>query len=194
MLEPHLASWRDLDEFVNNSFAENDFHREIIRRHPFTIESINYLCRKGLEVGTGNLSIGFNGSYIPASENNRSHIFLNSRLKEYARDISLFHELGHAWYDQSAKFPFPDSALSQKEERHIRNGAIIEWLARQWRATPDLLRHAVHSFCLPEQIYDRASYEAFNLQEIEERQLTFSFYQRSTPQICPFTETIMDGA
>ncbi len=127
MLTPHLASWHDLDEFVNNEIAKDDFRWKIILDHPFTLNSIDKLLENNFDITLFDGKERQYGYYLGGPAFTRPGILLNKQLTNYTRDLTLFHELGHAWYDQSVKFPFPD-CFNPPEERHIRNGAIIEWL------------------------------------------------------------------
>ena len=188
MIEPHQALWQDLNVFVKKSIAKDDFRWQIIKEHPFNLDSIDQLLEKNFNITLFKEKENQYGYYLGGPAFLRPGILLNQRLINYPRDLTLFHELGHAWYDHTANFPFPD-LWSPLEERHIRNGAIIEWLARQWRATPNLLRHTIHSFGLKEYIYDRASYEAF---APKEQQLGFPFYDKEKSSF--FRETMMDDA
>ena len=51
-------------------------------------------------------------------------------------------------------------ALNQCYEESYNNSAIVEWLARQYRADPQLLRHTLQTFHLPIHVYDKVSYLA----------------------------------
>jgi hypothetical protein len=77
--------------------------------------------------------------------------------RPYSRDVTLIHELVHAHY------AFLNSHITDgKNAIEDKIGEpMTEWMARQLRATPDILQAAVLGFDLEPYVYDRASYVAF---------------------------------
>lgn len=86
-------------------------------------------------------------------------IFLSSLFRffysPFERDVTLFHELAHV------RHPTVLNSVSYSSIPNHQQEIITEWLGRKARADPELLHHAVLSFGLKPQIYDRASYCAF---------------------------------
>jgi len=80
----------------------------------------------------------------------------------YERDITLMHELNHAWYSRfriySGQKCLTDDASSFNE---FENRIINEIISRKNRADPWILKSAVESFGLEPQIYDLPSKMAF---------------------------------
>src|SRR3989338_4092958 len=79
-------------------------------------------------------------------------ILLRRGLSCYQRDVTVFHEFSHIFYDYIAGSAF------NKSEKEI----IAEWTARRTRRNHKLLRHAIRSFGLEPSIYDASSYKAFS--------------------------------
>ena len=89
----------------------------------------------------------------------RKEIWLSATAAGYKRDIALFHELGHL------VFPYEELADCYEDEGQIdlkQNSIIVEWLGRQLRINPSLLKSAVYGFSLKPYIYDRTSFLAFS--------------------------------
>lgn len=77
----------------------------------------------------------------------------------YIRDKVLFHELCHIIYTSQQLI---DLHSSEGDVGHRQNNFIAEWLGRQLRADPSLLKAAVYGFNLKPFIYDRISFIAFS--------------------------------
>lgn len=156
-------SWEELNTYVSillrrvpymDIWGTPRFDRDIWRRiilEPFNPDSIDRLTRQGWKVVLDDLES--DGYALPRVR----EILLNRRLGLYQRDLTLFHELMHAWFgdELGGKNHVMDHKLAEESE------AIAEWLARQYRADPELLRHTVLSFGLEPGVYDCISYEAF---------------------------------
>lgn len=179
MNNPPIAkmSWEELDSFVHQELSTQDFRWDLLRDYPFTEKVAAIFLRSQIRLILADSLNQLDGFYLPREKDTKSMIFLNAELREYRRDLTLFHELGHAWYHFAADYDFPDSN-SSFIDRDCINGAIIEWQARQWRATPPLLQAVVRTLGLEEQVYDQASYDAFATSEEDAGQLYFSFYQK----------------
>ncbi len=186
------TSWQELDSRVNemkqSPYAKYDERWKIISEHSLTPRGIYQLHEEGLEVVKLYHSPSFIGTYHKTPREKHGEIWINAHLEAYARDVTLFHELGHAWFDARTGYYFPD--LVGQHPQAESNQIIIEWLARQWRATPSLLLQAVSTFRLKEYIYDRVSYDAFSKPQKVSRQVHFPFYEE-----CSLTKgkTMMDG-
>lgn len=150
MEKAHKAGWNELDAYIN-SLRETQPSRMVwgtIRDKKLSINSIDQLIKDGWEVWELELD-----ATLGLCLDRIKKIFLKRNLEGYKRDKTLFHELVHAWYGDELK----DVDGTYAKE----NNAIVEWLARQFRADTGLLRHAILSFDLRPYIYDRASHESF---------------------------------
>ncbi|MFH1308102.1 MAG: hypothetical protein ABIH72_04575 [archaeon] len=92
-----------------------------------------------------------------------SHCLPDSKLitlvydaDSYTTDKELCHEVVHAVYDF-----LPDHITSMHSHEEIINNRIAEWVGRQIRASPVILRSIKSGFELKPEIYDRASELAF---------------------------------
>ncbi len=184
------ASWQDLEteiDEIKSLYGKYDDRWKIIEKHPLTTREIYQLKEEGLELKFYHFS-SLIGQYHKTPREKHGEIWINANLERYARDVTLFHELGHAWFDARTGYCFPDK-LGQHPQAES-NQVIIEWLARQWRATPSLLLQAASSFGLKEHIYDKASYDAFAKPQKASTQVHFPFYEE-----CSLArgETMMDG-
>ena len=185
------ASWQNLENEINemkkSRYAQYDDRWKIIEKHPLTTRGIYQLKEEGLELKVYHFS-SLIGQYHKTPREKHGEIWINANLEAYPRDVTLFHELGHAWFDSTMGYCVPDK-LGQHPQAES-NGVIIEWLAREWRATPSLLLQAVSSFGLKEYIYDRASYDAFAKPQKVSRQSHFLFYEEHS---LGRGKTMMDG-
>ena len=174
---PARMSWEELDSFVRQELDTHDFRLDLLREYPFTESVAAIFLKSQITLIVAESLDKLDGFYLPREKDKKYRIFLNAKLREYNRDLTLFQELGHAWYHFVANYDFPDSN-SSFIGRDFINGVIIEWQARQWRATPPLLRTVVRTLGLEEQVYDQASYDAFVKPEEDMGQLYFSFYSQ----------------
>lgn len=129
---------------------------QMIKTKPITTNSIDYLVETGWSVILNNIESSCN--------TNKKIIKLEKGIDNFQRDKFLFHEICHAWYGEELS----DRWLAIYE---YDNRIIAEWLARQLRANPKLLRHTIFAFDLEPKIYDKISYEAFS----NPAQLVFPF-------------------
>lgn len=81
-------------------------------------------------------------------------IGLEYGLNGFERDRALFHEMVHARLGEEASDSMPARFRDD-------NNTIVEYLARQLRQNPDILRHSIVAFNLEPQIYDSVSHQAF---------------------------------
>ncbi|MBI5797899.1 hypothetical protein HZA98_03275 [Candidatus Woesearchaeota archaeon] len=147
-------SWRELTDFVKEDRRYAGQLYRMFEKKPFTLGSLHlHNTKRIMELrfedikDYGNLI--FSGS--------KDTITLRSGLLPFQRDVTLFHELMHAWY-----YPYLNDFYSgEAHARALRNGARTEWLARNARAQPKLLREVVCFFELKKEIYDFSSYLAF---------------------------------
>jgi hypothetical protein len=151
----------------------------LISSRPITTNSIDSLILEGWAVGFSD-----NSSCHYQEKNITLLIDLEQYENSYQRDVTLFHEIAHAWYGDAL-----DDRLLRGARCHD-DRTIAEWLARQKRAEPELLRYAILSFGLAPQVYDRASYEAFAGQADLDLQLVFPFAQEYYERLKPL---LMDG-
>lgn len=152
----------DPDQLMTNApyrtFAEIEARVKVIRKdfphrriwqaieEPMTTDSIDSLIGDGWVVKT-------------EQEDTYSKPWLNEIGLEYglngfARDRALFHEIAHALLGEEAS----DNLLARFRDD---NNTIVEYLARQLRANPEILRHSVLAFNLEPEIYDSVSHQAF---------------------------------
>jgi hypothetical protein len=108
-------------------------------------------------------------SYINSCREDIKKIKLHKELTSqgriydfYERDLTLIHELNHAWYSRfriySDQRCLSDEACAFNE---FENRLMNEIVSRKNRANPWILKEAVESFGLEPQIYDLASKMAF---------------------------------
>jgi len=165
-----MDSFEYLKEIVNRHKAAFP-NRKVwsqINENPLKTESIDRLVKKGLKVIMHNFGSVYSGK--------SNLIKIENRVKGYRRDAEFFHELCHAWYGKE----LDDYCYNEQSPFRIYlsmcNNIIAYWIARQLRADPGMLRHAVLSFGLEPQIYDMASYLAFSENPADlNRQETFPF-------------------
>src|SRR3989344_8163425 len=186
---PARMSWEELDSFVRQELDTHDFRLDLLRDYPLTERVAAIFLRSQITLIVAESLDKLDGFYLPREKDKKDRIFLNAKLQEYHRDLTLFHELGHAWYHFTADYSFPDCNFSFIDSEFI-NGAIIEWQARQWRAKHPLLRTVIRGLGLEEQGYAQASYDAFVTPKEDMGQLYFSFYSQ-----CPVRDlgVNMDG-
>lgn len=169
------AKWEELDKFVLELKDKENRHVglfEAIEKKPITINSFNHLLAQGLDV---KLSEKLRSYGVCFFNNMRFIIKLRKDLEPYERDKTLFHELVHAHYGSSYTNDSIRVFELEVEDFKLENAVIVEWLARQLRADPKLLRHVSNSFGLEQHIYDRASAQAFHPAFNGQRQLLFDF-------------------
>ena len=166
----YLEPWSMIEEAIKECRKDDPYWKiwKLSIDKPLSIDSINYLVKEGWKVGE---------SWFPPSSHctpgDHKYIGLNLDIDYYLRDRMFFHELCHAWYgDELDSSPSSSLHYSRKNKVNL----LTEWLARQGRANPDLLRHAIFSFGLEPKVYDRISYIAFKgpIEDLE-KQLSFSF-------------------
>jgi len=175
------SDWNTLDSFVN-SVKEDEKVGRILRRfkrNPITKKSIEKLVTDGWRVL-------FKKIFFDGVINAKNQIIIDSTYFDdpYGRDVVLFHELVHIFHPEKIfrRAGFPEWSSSNPNYQEL----LVEWLARQSRAKPTLLRSTIISFQLQPVIYDRVSYLAFN----NSRQLTFSFIDKGSTY--PFLVNFMD--
>ena len=161
---PAEMSWGELEKYVSE--IQDTQYNKIIENPGITCESISNLFRVGWRVGLSECREGL-------CLHSTKKIELNKSLIEYQRDEVLFHELVHAHYPMVLN----ESLLSRTfSEQSIRNG-VVEYVARNLRANPEILKHTIKVFGLEPQIYDVSSFIAFSSlnEEMSEKQIPFEF-------------------
>lgn len=88
-------------------------------------------------------------------------IKIDNRMSNYERDVTLMHELVHAWFCKYFNETLPDDEPPEKkvvltlaEMEQKRNSAVVEYIARRLRAQPPVLHAALKYFDIPVHIYD----------------------------------------
>ncbi|MSR85868.1 ImmA/IrrE family metallo-endopeptidase [Candidatus Woesearchaeota archaeon] len=149
------ATWSELQLFVQQDQRYVGRLYKRFRERPFTFLAFEELQLRGIRVEykvlencVGEVEIFPTGSSV---------ISLDTNLWGYQRDVTVFHELMHVWYHPLLN----DSSDLKDKRRYLSNAARTEWLARNARMQPDLLREVVEGLDIPKQIYDKASYLAF---------------------------------
>ena len=149
------ATWAELQLFVRQDQKYVGRLYKRFRERPFTFLAFEELQTRGitlqhkaLEHCVGEVEISSEGSCV---------ISMHKDLVGYQRDVTLFHELMHVWYNPLLN----DSPDLRNEQRRLSNAARTEWLARRARMQPDLLRTVVEGLDLRGHIYDRISSLAF---------------------------------
>jgi hypothetical protein len=152
----------DPDQLMTNApyrtFAEIEARVKVIRKdfpnrriwdsieEPITTDSIDSLIEDGWVVKTEQ-DTTYSRPWL-------TEIGLQYGLRGFERDRALFHEIVHAWLGKEAS----DNMLARFRDD---NNTIVEHLARQLRANPEILRHSVLAFNLEPEIYDSVSHQAF---------------------------------
>ena len=175
------SSWKELDGYVSKLiqvFPNLQIWKDIERK-PITVSSIDHLISDSTNLIEDSTITVFTGGIVIEEETKKMVILLKAGLDSYNRDVTLFHELAHLHHPiylsrRSNEF---DGFVSYAEE--TAREAITEWLGRKARADPELLRHAVLSFGLEAQVYDKSSYQAF--QKIIKSQQCFPFMEQEYP-------------
>jgi len=160
------ASFADLNKFVNETFihlnktstAFKGSLWEKIREDPVSKRGIKGLEEKGWTVLFD--IIIYDGM---CDFKNRKITIYNS-LDDFSRDKSTYHELVHAYY---GNISFDGNMWKAKDEtadlEQRKNRVLVDWYARQIRATPPLLAAIWETFNISPRIYDRASLSATNI-------------------------------
>lgn len=129
----------------------------IVKSNPFSFRTIDLLVNEGWKVE--------DGSWINSCNQEKKIMKLEKNLISkplfYERDITFMHELNHAYYGRFkilGRDCLDDSvnALHEFESRLIN-----EFISRNNRSNSPILQSAIESFGLKPQIYDLASYLAF---------------------------------
>ena len=168
---PDMLPWLELDTLVKNFLGRAHFSyvSDMIRNNPITTSSLEKLKEEKWRVIPIHYPLGskVQGLCSPIDK----MILINSNLWGYDRDKTLFHELVHAHYHPELA-DVPHRTFDYRE-----NNAIVEWLARRYRAMPELLFTAVLGFGLEPEKYDFPSYQAFHPAHLNDlkRQLSFPF-------------------
>jgi len=175
MVNVITATWKELDAYVD-SLLPFDRPLELLAEKPFTTKEIDELLASGCLVRFSAHLWEGQGLTFKTKKNNLElrYILLNYLSSPYDRDKILFHECAHIKYNIC--FDIKDKNIEAK----------VEWIGRQWRADPTLLKHLIHSFELKPYIYDKASYQAFASSSPEGNQLLFPFEKNN------ILETFMD--
>lgn len=147
-----FLSWSDLKSDIDYLHTLERYRREfgLIRNYPLATQSIDDLVQNKWRVHLGNEDVF-------ATYYDDKVIIVREGSTPYERDQGLFHELTHACYGRDT---LNDEDGWSKGGRDLN--AITEWAARRSRANPWLLKHAVTSFGLEPQVYDRSSFIAFD--------------------------------
>ncbi len=163
------ATWFDLKNFVQQDRRYVGRLYKRFEQRPFTSESFEELKERGIEIKfvstkdyLGQVEIFPNGSSI---------ILMKEGIFGFERDVTIFHELMHVWYDPM----LDDSPNLKNEQRCLSNEARTEWLARRARAQPELLRIVIEGFDLKPEVYDKASCLAFEYKFGKKNKYKFIF-------------------
>ncbi|MBI5228621.1 hypothetical protein HY991_00815 [Candidatus Micrarchaeota archaeon] len=128
----------------------------IIKKKPLTEEAIDKLVAEGWKV----VPTDDHSSFV----NRRKKIIgLKTDFKELQRDVSFLHEVAHAFYGQALTHNHP------LDPDTVETFWFTDWLAKQWRRNPELLRHAILKFGLEPRIYDHVTRKAFSEQRTPEQ-------------------------
>lgn len=159
---PVYAAWKRIDSYVQQDRRENAWFWEKLDKRPFSCASLEELLSLGLKVEFLKLENAYGWAEsadregIPRKE---ASIRIHSPLRPYNRDKTLFHELMHVWHG----YPLNDGPRVRTKELQRKNTARTEWLARQARADPDILRYTLTRLRIKPWLYDQASYDAFHI-------------------------------
>ncbi|MBW2986152.1 hypothetical protein KY333_02165 [Candidatus Woesearchaeota archaeon] len=155
------ASFAELEAYLSlerNRWFIDDMW-PLIEANPITPHSIDRLITDGWAVEKDEKKLfrrgqcDFDTKLITLYGNTEEY-----RRKPYSRDVTLMHEVVHAHY------PRLNSQTTTTGEKFITSKigeTMTEWIARQIRTVPEVLRASVLWFDLKPYVYDRASYVAF---------------------------------
>lgn len=162
-----MANWNELESAIAqirkrplSPARKRDSIWRSIENNPITPKSIDQLISEGWKLTTVPLSYSKAFCLPPPDKK----IVISTDLEGYQRDKALSHEVCHACY----LYELDDSLRARNLGMFFgflfgqENQIITEWLGRQLRADPKLLRHVVLAFGLEPQIYDKSSFEAFH--------------------------------
>ncbi len=167
-----FSPWTELDGYARSLLAQRRYRdvSEALEDNPITPRAIVGLAADGFRV---KLYYGIGGHAF--SKLKIIGVGEGNGLNGYERDKNLFHEVVHMHYGRILHDGCRDGdgcsvdGISQGER-----SAITEWIGRQCRAKPELLRSSVLCFGLEPRVYDRTSYESFLSNRLG-RQLMFPF-------------------
>jgi hypothetical protein len=155
------ASFAELEAYL--SLEKNkwfiDEMKPLIEANPVTPHSIDRLITEGWVVEKDEKKLFRRGQCC--FDDKRITLYGDTkeyRRKPYSRDVTLMHEVVHAHYPRLNSQKTPTGEIFETDEI---GEPLTEWMARQLRAEPDVLRASVLWFDLEPHVYDRASYIAF---------------------------------
>lgn len=164
------APFSELERRISNHKKQFRFSRIFgrLKHEPIIKETIDKLIMEGWQIREGDDS---------RLDTKRKIIYLEKGISDYERDVALFHEISHIPYGNDLYDAFASLRIGFDAERN----EITEWLARQLRADPELLKHTILAFGLEPRIYDKISFLAFHPEaekvSLSEKQLAFPFAQ-----------------
>jgi hypothetical protein len=151
-IEKQRDNKTSLSYFIDETFR-------VIERHPFNEDAIEFLLKEGWACKFD--IINCCRKDIKTIKLDKDFILQGETYDFYDRDITLIHELHHAWYNQFEALFQPCLTDKLGTIHEDENRLINEILSRENRAKPWILKKAVESFSLEPQIYDLASKIAF---------------------------------
>ena len=165
------SSWKTLDSSVMRILH---YHKDLalfLESKPISREGVQELERSSVLRFAPLQERGLYGCF--SRYDTFCYIEVDESLKPFERDVVLMHELVHVWYGRQ----LDDAGTGILQQR---NFLLVEWVARQWRADPMILRSVIDAFSLEAFIYDNASSEAFSTKAFAKTELFVAY------------ETIMD--
>ncbi|MCH7850721.1 MAG: hypothetical protein IH845_03715 [Nanoarchaeota archaeon] len=183
-VQGHSLDWEDLDCRVNRLMEVHKRSKvwSMIDDNPFGSDSIDDICSAGWEIHYKEFRRTM-GIVMPKLKS----ILFKNNLNGYVRDVTLFHELVHVHYGMRGDYLYDAGSefYSGNGLNVYENGQIVEWIARKSRANPEMLGYVIEKFGFEPQIYDRASFLAFNGLIDFEKQLSFPFQSEEYPNDIP---------
>lgn len=155
---PHTYDWNGLYQYIailKDEEPSLPIWKEIAEK-PVDKKFLHELRSQEWKVRGEPMDLLADGLYDYENRVIRINNYLIMRMndeKAYERDKFLFHEIAHLRFGLNDNIGNPGWK---------KNAAIAEWIGRQSRADPELLKHAVKGFGLEPIIYDLASYQAFH--------------------------------
>ncbi len=140
-------SWLEIDKYYNllRSQKKDSKIWEFLEKYPISRNDFKELVKRGWKV-----SKELEYDFGRLDRKNLKILIRKDLIPGYERDVTLFHEIGHIFYENI------DNSLSESE-----NEIIVEWTARKARTNHILLRNAINCFGLEPAIYDLPSCRAY---------------------------------
>lgn len=189
------SSYSELSDFIQREFIQrnctcrysNRLWRKI-QNNPVTTKGIESLKAQGFRLYFGDKYPDFYG----VCDFHNKELWIRPDPDSYSEDKSICHETVHAYYGKISidgtyirRLSVADSWIAK-----INKEAIVEYIARQIRATPSLLEAIWSTFDIQPRVYDRSSLLAMEIRNQKKGQLIFPSVSDLLDET--FMSTLMD--